>query len=85
MSINSKASIGVGAAGILSGAILLWKDSGIWGTYIGYIFMGMLFILNGISFNLGGRGQKVIRGLRFGFAGVALVFFVIGLVSLLRS
>lgn len=85
MSINSKASIGVGAVGILTGTVLLWKDSGIWGTYIGFIFLGMLLILNGISFNLGGRGEKVIRGLRYGFAGVGLVFFVIGLVSLLRS
>ena len=85
MSINSKASIGVGAFGILTGAVSLWIDSGIWGTYIGLIVLGMFLILNGISFNLGGRGQKVIRGLCYGFAGIGLVFIVIGLISLVWS
>ena len=85
MSLNSKVSIGVGAACILLGAVSLGIGLGIWCTYIGYIFMGIIFILSGISFNIGGRGQKVIRDLRFYFAGVALVFLVIGLVTLLRS
>jgi len=52
---------------------------------IGNIFAGMLFILNGISPVLGGRDKKVIRNLRFGFAGVGIVFIVIGLVTLIRS
>jgi len=85
VSINSKASIGVGAFGILTGALFLWIDSGIWGTYLGLIFLGMFLILNGISFNIGGRGQKVIRGLCYGFAGIGLVFIVVGLVSLVWS
>ena len=85
MSINNKADIGVGAFGILIGAVFLWIDSGIWGTYIGFIFLGMFLILNGISFNLGSRGQKVIRGLCYGFAGIGLVFIVVGLVSLVWS
>ena len=85
MSINSKASVGVGAFGILTGAVLLWKDSGIWGLYIGYILLGMLLILNGISFNLGDRGQRIMRGLRYGVAGAGSVFLVIGLVTLIRS
>jgi hypothetical protein len=85
VSINSKASIGVGAFGILTGAVCLWIDLEIWGTYIGLILLGMFLILDGISFNLGGRGQKVISGLCYGFAGIGLVFLVIGLVSLLWS
>ena len=85
MSISSKASIGVGAFGILTGALFLWIDSGIWGTYIGLIFLGMFLILDGISFNLGGRGQKVIRGLCYGFVGIGLVFLVVGLVLIIRS
>jgi hypothetical protein len=85
VSINSKADIGVGTFGILTGAVFLWVDPGIWGTYIGFIFLGMFLILNGISFNVGGRGQKVISSLCYGFAGIGLVFLVVGLVSLVRS
>jgi uncharacterized membrane protein len=81
----SKASIGVGAAIIFLGAVALWRYEGIWSTYIGYIVAGMFLILTGISPVLGGRNQKVIRGLRFGLAGVAIVFVVIGLVLLIRS
>lgn len=85
MSGISKAYIGVGAASILFGAVALWRYGGIWSMHIGYIFAGMLFILNGITPSLGGRGEKAIRGLRFGFAGVAIVFIVTGLVLLIRS
>ena len=85
MSINSKADIGVGTFGILTGAVFLRIDSGILGAYIGFVFLGMFLILNGISFSLGDRGQKVIRGLCYGFAGIGLVFLVVGLVSLVRS
>jgi hypothetical protein len=85
VSINSKADIGVGTFGILTGAVGLWIDPEIWGTYIGLIFLGMFLILDGISFNLGGRSQKLISGLCYGFAGIGLVFLVIGLVSLLWS
>ena len=85
MSGTSRAYIGLGAACILLGAVSLGRGLGIWSTYIGYIFLGMLFILNGITPNLGGRGEKVIRGLRFGFAGVSIVFIVIGLALLIWS
>jgi hypothetical protein len=81
----SKASIGLGAAFILLAAVALWKSWGIWSTHIGYIFAGMLFIHVGITSIVGVTGQKVIRGLRFGFAGVGIVFLVIGLVTLIRS
>lgn len=81
----SKAYIGVGAACILLGAVSLGTGLGIWSTHIGFIFLGLLLILNGITPSLGGRGEKVIRGLRFGFAGVGIVFIVIGLVLLIRS
>jgi hypothetical protein len=53
--------------------------------HIGYIFGGTFFILNGITSILGVTGQKVIRGLRFGLAGVAIAFIVVGLVILIRS
>ena len=85
MSINSKAGIGVGAFGILTGAVCLWIDTEIWGTYIGLILLGMFLILDGIGFNLSNRGQKAISGLCYGFAGIGLVFLVIGLVSLVWS
>ena len=85
MSINSKASIGVGAFGILTGAVFLRIDSSIWGTYIGLILLGTFLILNGISFDLGGRGQQAIRGLCYGFVAIGLVFLVVGLVSLVWS
>ena len=81
----SKAYIGVGAALILLGAVSLARGLGIWSTHIGYIFLGMLFVLDGITSILGVRGQQVIRGLRFGFAGVGIAFLVIGLVLLIRS
>ena len=85
MSVNSKVNVGVGVAVILAGAVSLSRYSGHWGIYIGYIFLGMLLILNGISLNLGDRGQKIIRGLRYGFVGVGLFFLVFGLVSQIRS
>ena len=85
MSGTSKAYIGLGAACILLGAVSLGLGLGIWSAHIGYIFVGMLFTLNGISPSLGGRGEKIIRGLRFGFAGVGIVFIVVGLVLLIRS
>ena len=85
MSINSKASIGVGAFGILIGAVFLRIDSGIWGTYIGLIMLGTFLILSGINFDLGIRGQQVIRGLCHGFVAMGLVFLVVGLVSLVWS
>jgi hypothetical protein len=82
---TSKTYIGLGAAWIVFGAVaLMWKYSGNWSMHIGYIFGGTFFILNGISPILGGRREKVIRGLRFGFVGVAIVFIVIGLVLLIR-
>ena len=85
MSLYSKALTGLGAAFILVGAVWLWKDWGIWGYHIYLILMGMLFILDGISPILGGRDGKVIRGLRFGVGGVAIVFIVVGLATSLRS
>ena len=85
MSGTSKAYIGLGAACILLGAVSLGRGLGIWSSYIGFIFLGMLFVLDGITSILGVRGRKVIRGLRFGFAGVGIAFFVIGLVLLIRS
>jgi hypothetical protein len=85
VSINSKANIGVGAFGILAGAVFLRIDSGIWGTYIGLILLGTFLILNGISFNLDVRGQQAIRGLCYGFVAIGLVFLVVGLVSLVWS
>ncbi len=85
MSINSKGDIGVAAFGILTGAVFLWIDTGVWGTYLGFLFLSMFLLLDGISFNLGGRGQKVIRGLCYGFAAIGFVSLVIGLVSLVRS
>jgi hypothetical protein len=81
----SKAYIGLGAAFILLGAISLCRNWGIWSTWIGYILGGMLFILSGITSIIGVWDKKIIRGLRFGFAGVAIVFIVIGLVLLIRS
>ena len=44
-----KAYIGVGAALILLGAVSLGRGLGIWSTHIGYIFLGMLLTLNGIT------------------------------------
>ena len=85
MSIISKANIGVGAFGILTGAVFLRIDSGIWGTYIGLILLGTFLILNGISFNLDVRGQQAIRGLCYGFVAIGLIFLVVGLVSLVWS
>lgn len=85
MSVNRKANIGVAAVGILTGGVFLWIDSEIWPTYIGFIFLSMFLILDGISFNLDSRGQQVIRGLCYGFVGVGLVSLVVGLVSLIRS
>jgi tetrahydromethanopterin S-methyltransferase subunit F len=49
---------------------------------IGFIFAGMLFIHTGITPVLGGRDQRVIRGLRFGFAGLGIGFLVAGMVML---
>jgi hypothetical protein len=81
----SKAYIGLGVAFVLLGAISVWRNWGIWSMHIGYIVAGMFFILTGIIPILGGRGEKVIRGLRFGLAGVAIAFMVVGLVLLSRS
>ena len=81
----SKAYIGLGAAFISLGAVSLGIGLGIWSTWIGYILGGMLFIHVGITSILGVTGQKVIRGLRFGLAGVAIAFMVVGLVLLIRS
>ena len=85
MSGISKTYSGLGAAWILFGAVALWKYPGNWSMHIGYVFGGTFFILNGISPILSGRRKKVIRGLRFGLAGVAIVFIVVGLVLLIRS
>ena len=81
----SKASIGLGAAYILLGAVALGLGLGIWSIHIGYIIGGMLFIHVGITSIFGVTGQKVIRGLRFGLGGVAIVFMVVGLVLLIES
>ena len=81
----SKVCIGVGAAFILLSAVALWKSWGIWSTHIGLISLGMLFVLDGITSILGVRVRKVIRGLRFGIAGVGIAFLVIGFVLLIRS
>ena len=77
----SKVVIGLGAAFILTGAVWLWKGWGTWGTNMYFIFMGMFFILDGIGPILGGRRRKIIRGLSFGFAGVAIVFIVMGFIT----
>jgi len=81
----AKVYIGVGAAIVVANAVFIRADSGIWRAYIGFILLGISFILNGISHIRGGTGQKVIRGLGIGFAGVAVVFFVVGFVMLRRS
>jgi hypothetical protein len=81
----SKFSIGIGAGEVLLGAVALGLGLGNWGTSIGYIFLGIFFILTGITPSLGGRNKKVIRGLCFGFGGVAIGFMVVGLVLLRRS
>jgi hypothetical protein len=81
----SKAYIGLGAAFVLLGAVSLGIGLGIWSTWIGYILGGMLFILSGITSIIGVWDKKIIRGLRFGLAGVAIGFIVVGLVLLIRS
>ena len=83
----SKVYIGLGAAFILLGAVGLGLGLGIWSwsTWIGHILAGMLFILIGITSIIGVTDQKVIRGLRFGLAGVGIVFIVTGLVLLIQS
>jgi hypothetical protein len=77
-----KASIGVGTLLIVEGAVSLWRYWGIWSMQVGFIFGGMLFILTGVTPVLGGRDQRVIRGLRFGFAGLGIGFLVAGMVML---
>ena len=81
----SRVFIGFGAGYILLGAVALGLGLGIWSTWIGYIVGGMLFIHVGITSILGVTDQKVIRGLRFGLAGVAIAFMVVGMVLLSRS
>lgn len=80
-----KVSIGLGAAYILLGAVALGLGLGIWSIHIGYIIGGMLFILSGITSIIGVWDTRIIRGLRFGLAGVAIAFMVVGLVLLIRS
>ena len=77
--IFSKVSIVVGVIAILVGAVFLWLDSGNWATYTYLILFGIYCTLLGISFILGGIGQKITRRLSFGFLGVALVFLGIKL------
>ena len=81
----SKVFIGLGAGYILISAVALGKGLGIWSMHTGYILGGMLFVHLGITSILGVTDRKVIRGLRFGLAGVAIVFIVVGLVMLVRS
>jgi len=80
----SKVFTGLGAAFILLSAMFLWRNLGIWSTHIGWILGGVLFILNGITPIIGAWDKKIIRGLRFGLAGVAVGFIVVGLVMLIR-
>jgi len=80
-----KVSIGLGAAYILLGAVALGLGLGIWSIHIGYIIGGMLFILSGITSIIGVWDKKIMRGLRFGLAGIAIAFMVVGLVLLIRS
>jgi len=79
--IASKVSIVVGVISILVGAVFLGLDSGNWAMYIYLILLGIYCTLLGISFILGGIGQKITRRLSFGFIGVALVFLGIGLAA----
>lgn len=79
--IASRVSIVVGVIVILVGAVFLWLDSGNWATYIYTILLGIYWTLFGISIILGGIGQKITRGLSFGFIGVALVFLGISLAA----
>ena len=81
----AKVYIGVGAAISVANAVFIRTDSESWRTYIGFILLGIAFILQGIYYIRGGTGQKVIRGLGIGFAGAAIVFFVVGFVMLRRS
>jgi hypothetical protein len=83
----SQVCIGLGAACILLFAVSLGTGLVIWTipTHISYLFLGMLFILEGVTSIRGIRDKKIIRGLRFSFAGVGIVFAVIGLVLLIRS
>ncbi len=74
----------MGAAWTLLGAVSLGLGLGVWSTHIGYIFGGMLFIHVGITSIIGAWDKKIIRGLRFGLAGVAIGFIVVGLVMLIR-
>ncbi len=79
--IFSKVSIVAGVISILVGAVFLGLDSGNWAMYIYLILLGIYCTLLGISFILGGIGQKITRRLSFGFIGVALVFLGIGLAA----
>jgi len=79
--IASKVSIVVGVISILVGAVFLGLNSGNWAMYIYLILLGIYCTLLGISFILGGIGQKITRRLSFGFIGVALVFLGIGLAA----
>jgi len=84
----SKFYIGLGAFYILIGllgAVGLWEYSGNWSTHIGYILGGMLIIFSGITAIIGVWDKKIMRGLRFGLAGIAIAFMVVGLVLLIRS
>jgi uncharacterized membrane protein HdeD (DUF308 family) len=80
--IASKVIIVVGVISILVGAVFLGLDPGNWATYIYSILLGICFTLLGISFILGGIGQKVTRRLSFGFIGAALVFLGFSLAQL---
>lgn len=71
---NAKIIIGVGIALVSTGvALTLLK---FWGYLVAYD------ILLGISFILGGIGQKITRRLSFVFLGAALVFLGFGLAQL---
>ena len=80
--IASKVSIVVGVISILVGAVFLGLDSGNWAMCIYLILLGIYCTLLGISFILGGTGQKITRRLSFGFLGAALVFLGFGLAQL---
>jgi hypothetical protein len=78
----TKVSIGVGVFGISAGAVFLWLDWGMWASAAYLVLFGIYSILFGMSFTLGGKRQKVIRRLSFGFAGAAFVFLGIWLAGL---
>ena len=79
MTNTAKASIGLGAFGIIAGTIFLWIHSVMWAWATYLILFGIYFVLSGTSSILSGTSQKATRRLSFGFGGAALVFAAIGL------